>query len=754
MSENMDDSDPEERRPAPPRRPPAIVLDDSEDEEDPSSLEEGKGRGYVGSNVPSSSGVSNRPKSKVWEHMETFYCEVRGCKVVECLECRRASKVKAWKTVNTGNLKMHLQKYHADVWIPDMVVAGQSTMHQFFGSKKRKKPPVGKGKKFTQGAHVAADKVLLRWIVNHPQPYSVVENEDFMEFCEILEESYCLPTRNTVKNRILKQHLDQRKKVKVFVYKASAGRRCGLTSDMWTSAAKRGYMVVTLHFIDDNWEMKDIILGFVRVMYPHTADRLADALLKCVVDLEPKLLHRIWTVTGDNASTNPAMVTFITNKLSGLIMDLNSAEIPDDAAMAARANANHQVPEREDDAADFELIRCLAHVLQLGIKEATAECSIVNNAIGRFRDTVKKISDSPKLTEAIENLCDNWQGLTYSAFELDCETRWNSTYDMMSHICGPMRKPLEELLRRIRERQAGYTDFSIAPDDDLASEISNVQWSAANDYCTFLKKFKAATVMISGSTYPTLGIVIPVMHLLLNHCKSYIEANDGFRSSHATAFAQVVEGKLLSYWDRVCNPFTICGAVLDPRIKDHVSRCDVSLARQTSTIKTMWRSRFESFYDKLTTAASGMNPGSGSAPGQARDRVSSNRDADENFFDEFLIPEAGADGEQGQERSAAGRGRGVSSETFANELKRWMAHSPMPLTQSSREVCMWFKLNESMFPRISFMARDLLAVTATSVPSEVAFSKSGDQISKRRARLGDDSVQAIMELQSWLKLRL
>ena len=67
---------------------------------------------------------------------------------------------------------------------------------------------------------------------------------------------------------------------------------------------------------------------------------------------------------------------------------------------------------------------------------------------------------------------------------------------------------------------------------------------------------------------------------------------------------------------------------------------------------------------------------------------------------------------------------------------------------------MWFQLNESMFPRIAFMARDLLAVTSTSVPSEVAFSVSGDQISKKRTRLGDDCIQAIMELQSWFKLQL
>ena len=89
-------------------------------------------------------------------------------------------------------------------------------------------------------------------------------------------------------------------------------------------------------------------------------------------------------------------------------------------------------------------------------------------------------------------------------------------------------------------------------------------------------------------------------------------------------------------------------------------------------------------------------------------------------------------------------------EPFANELERWFSHAGMKLDQSSRDVGMWFKINLPLFPRIGFMARDFLGITSTSVPSECAFSKSGTTISKRRACLGDDAVQAICELQAFL----
>ncbi|KAG6953551.1 hypothetical protein JG687_00012324 [Phytophthora cactorum] len=50
------------------------------------------------------------------------------------------------------------------------------------------------------------------------------------------------------------------------------------------------------------------------------------------------------------------------------------------------------------------------------------------------------------------------------------------------------------------------------------------------------------------------------------------------------------------------------------------------------------------------------------------------------------------------------------------------------------------------------MARDSFAVMATSVPGEQAYSTAGAIVSIQRARLGDDAVAAVSEMQSFLKL--
>ncbi|CAD6930732.1 unnamed protein product [Tilletia controversa] len=63
----------------------------------------------------------------------------------------------------------------------------------------------------------------------------------------------------------------------------------------------------------------------------------------------------------------------------------------------------------------------------------------------------------------------------------------------------------------------------------------------------------------------------------------------------------------------------------------------------------------------------------------------------------------------------------------------------------------YWAVNEGQFPSLSAMARDLLVIQATSVPSEATFSRGGEVITKRRNRLIGTTVTAIMCLDSWME---
>ena len=164
-------------------------------------------------------------------------------------------------------------------------------MNQFFtGTSALKR----KGStQFTIADHKFSDRKLTDWIVNHAQSFSVVENSDFKDFCNSLQEEYTVPTRNTIKNRILLRWAEEKNRVSDKIVRELEGSRCGITTDMWTSTAKRGYMVTTIHYINNSWEMQHVILAFIRVLYPHTGKRLASHLLDGVAKMNPKLLKSV-----------------------------------------------------------------------------------------------------------------------------------------------------------------------------------------------------------------------------------------------------------------------------------------------------------------------------------------------------------------------------------------------------------------------------------------------------------------------------
>jgi len=62
----------------------------------------------------------------------------------------------------------------------------------------------------------------------------------------------------------------------------------------------------------------------------------------------------------------------------------------------------------------------------------------------------------------------------------------------------------------------------------------------------------------------------------------------------------------------------------------------------------------------------------------------------------------------------------------------------------------WWRTYESRFPNLSRMARDYLAIPATSVPSEHCFSIAGNVLTKRRSAMTEGMANAIMCCKYWL----
>ncbi|CAN1135970.1 Zinc finger BED domain-containing protein RICESLEEPER 2 [Linum perenne] len=159
-------------------------------------------------------------------------------------------------------------------------------------------------------------------------------------------------------------------------------------------------MVVTAHFIDASWILQNRILRFVYVPYPHTKDALCGVLFESLA--EWNIDNKLSTVTVDNCSTNDAMIR-------SLILQLDRTSLMVDGSL-------------------FHM-RCAAHVLNLIVQEGL---TIIESCIEKVRVSVAFWTASTKrrqkFTEAVKQLhIDHSKELV-----LDCKTRWNSTWIMLS----------------------------------------------------------------------------------------------------------------------------------------------------------------------------------------------------------------------------------------------------------------------------------------------------------------------------------
>jgi hypothetical protein len=104
-----------------------------------------------------------------------------------------------------------------------------------------------------------ARKELALMICVHEYPLSIVDHSRFRKFCNCLQPLFKVVSRNTIRQDIINMHqVERHSMVKFF---ANFQNRVALTTDLWTANhQKKGYMVVTAHYIDGSWNLKSFLL--------------------------------------------------------------------------------------------------------------------------------------------------------------------------------------------------------------------------------------------------------------------------------------------------------------------------------------------------------------------------------------------------------------------------------------------------------------------------------------------------------------
>ena len=106
-----------------------------------------------------------------------------------------------------------------------------------------------------------ARKDLASMIVLHEYPLSIVDHVGFRRYSNTLQPLFKMVSRNTIKNDILKIY--DYEKSKTMDLLGDNRSRITITTNMWTSNQKKGFMVVTMHFIDDSWALQSQVIRYI-----------------------------------------------------------------------------------------------------------------------------------------------------------------------------------------------------------------------------------------------------------------------------------------------------------------------------------------------------------------------------------------------------------------------------------------------------------------------------------------------------------
>ncbi|KAK8660282.1 hypothetical protein V6N13_051210 [Hibiscus sabdariffa] len=153
-------------------------------------------------------------------------------------------------------------------------------------------------------------KVLIHMIIMDELPFRIVEGEGFKLFLSKACPRFHLPSRFTVRKDCL-DLFNSMKNLMKNLFGQDTSRIC-LAIDTWTSLQRVSYMVLTAHWIDEEWMLQKRIINFCLIS-AHRGENIGEDLEKCIRDWG---IERIFTITVDNASAKIVGVEYLRKKLN------------------------------------------------------------------------------------------------------------------------------------------------------------------------------------------------------------------------------------------------------------------------------------------------------------------------------------------------------------------------------------------------------------------------------------------------------
>ncbi|GJS53056.1 zinc finger BED domain-containing protein RICESLEEPER 2 [Tanacetum coccineum] len=519
-----------------------------------------------------------------------------------------------------------------------------------------------------------------------------------------MQPRFNIPSHFTIARDVSKFYLEERKSLFNFLSKDST--TVHLTTDTWTIM---NFMVLTAHFIDDDWVMHKRIINF-RPIHSHRGVDIGRALLECITGWGIK---NVMTVTVDKISSNEKALEYLVENL----------------------------PTKYDNGKYFH-IRCMAHIFNLvvkdGLKKYKKEVDTIALAVKYIKHSSQRVTN---FKESVEKATDSNKFLIS-----ECPTRWNSTHDMLktaielkdaffdydfNNSC--FARDLEETPKR--------ADFEVCSCFRVSFiYIPNPCFNARNK-----KKFQ----VLPGHGYHILDIEQAIFVPSGKHMESFKNMIGDMRKKYD------------KYWGdyKKINHYMYFAVILDPTMKSEIvkygfkhliengcmpmdqdeedsqetpfqfltpdelcDKCVEKVEKDMGLLFAMYKEKYS------TTTSSDLPRPMSSKSGSSKSRRGN---AFLNSFKDKL---------------------GNKSSGGEDELRKYLKEPRLELEDDEDfDILTWWKLNSPRFPIVSRMAKDILCIQVSTVASESAFSASGRVLDPYRNSLAPNIVEALVCTQDWIR---
>uniref|UniRef100_A0A803LSE4 BED-type domain-containing protein n=1 Tax=Chenopodium quinoa TaxID=63459 RepID=A0A803LSE4_CHEQI len=366
-------------------------------------------------------------------------------------------------------------------------------------------------------------KALSEMVIVDELPFKFVEGVGFKKFCNVMEPRFHVPSRITVAKDCYETFLTQKRKLKLVLKNCNS--RVSLTTDTWTSIQQINYMCLTVHFVDNDWNLQKRILNFCPIS-SHKGEEIGKEIEKCLLDWE---LEKVFCITVDNASSNDTAIGYMRRKINGWKAGVLKGR--------------------------FLHMRCVAHIVNLVVSDGL---KIVNESITRVRQAVRFIKQSPSRLVRFKKCVVEEKINSKKLLCLDVPTRWNSTFLMLDAALV-----FEYAFERYSEEDPHYV-IELNEREGKGCPTSE-DWETVRRFSEFLQVFYDLTLRVSGSLHVTSNLFFHELVSVAVLLKDLMTNDDVEMCLMATKMKE----KYDKYWGdpEKINMLIFIAVVLDPRYK-------------------------------------------------------------------------------------------------------------------------------------------------------------------------------------------